>query len=195
MGWALKDYKGMKIIDHGGGLPGFHSKVVFVPEAGLGYIILANEISLLVPALERDLLDFHLNDSLGWADRYFPYKAMQKERLAKKMVELEESRAKNTTPSLPLEAYAGKYEDQMYGPAEISMNGDQLQIRLIPSGELFVAQMDHWQYDTFKIKVKDPFLPEGFVTFSLGEDGSVTGFKINIENPDFHFYKLDFKKI
>ncbi len=195
LGWALTDYAGRKIIDHGGGLPGFHSKVVFVPEDDFGYVILANEISLLVPALERDLLDFHLNDSLGWTERYLPYKDFQKESETEKWDKLEKERIPNTTPSLPLEAYTGLYEDEMYGQAEIVLSDHQLKVRLIPSGNLFVAEMDHWHLDTFKVKVKDPFLPAGFVTFSLGEDGKVTGFKINIENPDFHFYKLDFKKI
>ena len=195
LGWSMKDYNGMKIIDHGGGLPGFHSKVVFVPEDSLGYVILANEISLLIPALEKDLLDFHLNDSLGWATRYFPYQAMQKEREAKKVAKLEEERVKDTKPSLALEAYTGMYEDQMYGPAEIKMIDKQLQIQLIPTKKLFVSNMEHWQYNTFKIRVKDPFLPEGFVTFNMAEDGTIEGFKINIDNPDFHFYKLDFKKV
>ncbi len=195
LGWAMKDYKGMKVIDHGGGLPGFHSKVVFVPEDSLGYIILTNEISLLVPALEKDILDFHLNDSLGWAKRYLPYKSMQKDRISKRMTKLEEERVKNTIPSLSLDDYAGIYEDKMYGKAEIKMQDNMLEVRLVPSGELFVSTMEHWHYDTFKIRVNDPFLPEGFITFSISEDGKVSGFKINIENPDFHFYKLDFVKL
>jgi CubicO group peptidase (beta-lactamase class C family) len=195
LGWFVKDYAGMKVIDHGGGLPGFHSQVVFVPEDSLGYIILANEISLLVPALERDLLDFHLNDSLGWATRYLPYKAMQKERVAKKVAKMEESRTKNTEPSLALESYTGTYEDKMYGRAEISMKDGNLFVELLPAKKLFHSTMEHWHYNTFKIKFNDPFLPEGFVTFHLDEKGEITSFKIDLENPDFHFYKLDFTKL
>ena len=91
--------------------------------------------------------------------------------------------------------YAGVYTDRMYGDAEIKFENEMLEIRLIPSGDLLVATLEHWHYDTFKIKVNDPFLPEGFVTFSKGESGMITGFKINIDNPDFHFYKLDFQKL
>lgn len=194
LGWFMKDYNGRKVIDHGGGLPGFHSKVVFVPEEGLGYVILANELSLLVPAIEKDLLDFYLNDSLGWATKYLPYKTMQQDRQAKKMAELEENREKNTTPSLSLEKYAGTYEDEMYGETVISLKEGNLFMEMMPTKELLSSTMEHWQFDTFKVRVTDPFLPEGFVTFSLNEDGSIAGFKVNIENPDFHFYKLDFKK-
>jgi CubicO group peptidase (beta-lactamase class C family) len=195
LGWAVKDYTGRKIVEHGGGLPGFHSKVVFVPEENMGYIILANEISLLIPALERDLLDFHLNDSLGWAERFFPYKKMQQEREVKKWEEIENERIPNTSPSLELKDYEGTYNDKMYGDAEVKMEGDQLYLVMVPTKELLHGTMEHWHHDTFKIRVKDPFLPEGFVTFRLNEEGAVEGFKINIDNPDFHFYKLDFMRI
>jgi CubicO group peptidase (beta-lactamase class C family) len=194
LGWSMKDYNGRKVIDHGGGLPGFHSRVVFVPEENLGYVILANELSLLIPALEKDLLDFHLNDSLGWADKYFPYKKMQKDRESKKWEELEENRAENTRPSQSLESYTGIFEDKMYGKAEIRIEGEQLYLVMLPTADLLQGKMSHWHFDTFRIKVKDPFLPEGFVSFQIDETGDVEGFTINIENPDFHFYKLDFKK-
>jgi hypothetical protein len=195
LGWSTKDYNGMKVIEHGGGLPGFHSKVVFVPEDSMGYIILANELSLLVPALEKDLLDFHLNDSLGWADRYLPYKQMQRESEVNSKYEREKNLTPNTAPSLGLDDYVGIYEDKMYGKAEVKKDGESLYLVMLPTAELLQGPLEHWHFDTFKIRVKDPFLPEGFVTFSLTEKGEIRGFKINIKNPDFHFFKLDFLKI
>lgn len=196
LGWFMKDYKGMKIIQHGGGLPGFHSKVVFVPEDSLGYVILANELSLLVPALDKEILDFHLTDTLsGYASTYLDYKNKQKEAEAEALEQLEKSRITDTRPSLNPEQYTGIYKDEMYGLAEVKLADGELKLVFVPAKGLFTADLTHWHYDTFKVRVKDPFLPEGFVTFQFGEDGSVTGFTINIENPDFHFYKLEFKKV
>lgn len=196
LGWFMNDKNGMKVIQHGGGLPGFHSKVVFIPEDSLAFVILANELSLLVPALEKDILDFHFNDSItDYATPYLAYKIQQEEKEAAELEELEERRIKATSPSLSLEKYAGIYEDEMYGKAEIVSDNDKLVITLLPAKELFSARLTHWHYDTFKVKLNDPFLPAGFVTFQIGENGNVEGFKINIENPDFHFYKLDFKKL
>lgn len=196
LGWFMKDYKGRKIINHGGGLPGFHSKVVFVPEDSIGYVILANELSLLVPALDKEILDFHLNDSLsGHLSKYLDYKVKQKENDDAKLLKIKESRIQGTKPSLGLEKYAGVYEDEMYGKAEIKLVENQLSLTLLPAKKLFTSKLNHWHYDTFRVKLNDPFLPEGFVTFQLGEDGEIAGFKINIENPDFHFYKLDFNKL
>jgi hypothetical protein len=68
-------------------------------------------------------------------------------------------------------------------------------LTLLPTKELFTSPMQHWHYDTFRIKFRDPFLPPGFVTFSLNADAEITGFKIDLPNPDFHFFNLDFKRV
>jgi len=197
LGWFLKDVEGMKVIQHGGGLPGFHSKVVFVPEDSLGYVILANQISGVVGALDRKILDFFLTDDSGkdWAKLYLDYE--KKQVLKKEDAEkaLDSARIKNTNPSLSLEDYSGIYEDKMYGNAEVEIKNGQLFVTLLPTAELFHSSMEHWHFDTFKIEFNDPFLPPGFVTFNIDSEGNSTGFTIDLKNPDFHFYKLDFVKV
>ena len=54
--------------------------------------------------------------------------------------------------------------------------------------------MSHWHYDTFQWQHADPFLEPGYITFSFDADHKVTGFRIELHSPDFHFHKLDFKK-
>lgn len=195
-GWFLKDYQGRKIIYHGGGLPGFHSKVVLVPEDSLAYVILANQLSALVPAIDRKIMDFFLNpsDTTDWSTLYNSYELKQKQREDDKWKSLAEERIKNTKPSLNAEEYCGIYEDTMYGDAEITLEDGQLKLTLLPTAKLLNSKMEHWHYDTFKIKFADEFLPPGFVTFSFNSEGVVTGFKIDMDAPDFHFKKLDFKK-
>ncbi len=197
LGWFLKDYQGRKIIYHGGGLPGFHSKVVVVPEDSLAYVILANQLSALVPAIDRKVLDFYLNnsDTTDWAKLYLAAEQRQKVRLDEKWEKLDEERVKKTKPSLEKEAYTGEYEDKMYGKAKIIIVDKELFLTLEPTAELLNSKLEHWHYDTFKIKFADPFLPAGFVTFSFNSKGDITGFKIDMDAPDFHFKKLDFKKL
>jgi len=197
LGWFLKDFKGMKIINHGGGLPGFHSKVVVVPEDSLAYVILANQLSALVPAIDRKVLNFFLDssDTIDWASKYLTYENGQKEKQVKIWEQFEEDRVKNTSPSLSDSAYAGIYEDKMYGKAKIEISEDGLLITLLPTAKLFTSKLEHWHYETFKIKFNDPFLPAGFVTFSINSKGEVSGFKIDMDAPDFHFHKLDFIRL
>jgi len=197
LGWFLKDYQGRKIIHHGGGLPGFHSKVVVIPEDSLAYVILANQLSALVPAIDRKIMDFYLNssDTTDWAKLYLNAENNQKERFDKKWEKIADERVKKTKPSLEIEDYSGVYEDKMYGKAEIEIKDKELFLTLIPTAELLNSKMEHWHFDTFKIKFEDPFLPPGFVTFSMNSKGDIIGFKIDMDAPDFHFKKLDFKKL
>jgi beta-lactamase class C len=60
LGWRVFDYKGMRVIHHGGGLRGFRSEMALVPEKNLGMVVLFNaETSFandLVPAFLDTLL-------------------------------------------------------------------------------------------------------------------------------------------
>ncbi|MBN1222245.1 MAG: DUF3471 domain-containing protein, partial [Candidatus Aminicenantes bacterium] len=115
--------------------------------------------------------------------------ASGKKKEARASKRVEESR-----PSLALKLYTGLYEDRMYGPAQIELKDDELWLTLLPAKEVFVSKMEHWHFDTFKIRFKGDFLPEGFITFNFNSDGEVISFKIDLPNPDFHFFNLDFKK-
>ena len=42
LGWFLRDWKGQKMVEHGGNIDGFAAEVVFLPEARLGVVMLAN---------------------------------------------------------------------------------------------------------------------------------------------------------
>ena len=42
IGWRVLDYKGLRAIHHGGGVRGYRSEMVFVPEANIGMVVLLN---------------------------------------------------------------------------------------------------------------------------------------------------------
>lgn len=41
-GWFLQDYKGMKVVQHGGNIDGFTTAVAMLPEKNLGFVMLSN---------------------------------------------------------------------------------------------------------------------------------------------------------
>lgn len=195
LGWGLMDYSGRKIIEHSGGLPGVHTRVTIVPEDSLGIVILTNELSGLVNPLRMKILDLFLNDKdvdyvtegIEAAKKYREEdEALRNERYAK--------RIEGTSPSFALSDYTGAYEDKMYGKAIIEENESGIKLTMVPTKDLFTSGLEHWHFNTFRIKFNDPFLPHGFVTFEFNADGKITGFKIDLPNPDFHFYNLNFKK-
>ncbi len=196
LGWFLYDYQGMKVIHHGGGLPGFHSKVVLVPEDSLAYVILANELGGLVGAIENKILDYHIGDAeKDWAALYLDYINKGKEREADRVAKLDSSRIAGTKPSLELAEYTGTFQDKMYGNATIEMVDGMLSVKLLPAGELLSSPMAHWHYDTFSIDFADPFLPKGLLTFHVNGYGEADYFTVDVYSPDFHFQKLKFDRI
>jgi len=195
LGWFMYDFYGRKVIQHGGGLPGFHSKVVFVPEDNFGYIIIANQLSGLVEAVHKKILETFLADTeTDWISQYLGYAEKRKARGKLKTKDKQDQRIIGTKPSLKIDQYTGAYEDEMYGKAEVSLNSDVLHLKLLPTQKLFTADLYHWQDDTFNFKFNDEFLPEGYITFKMDTLGKPEYFTIELDNPDFHFYKLKFVK-
>lgn len=196
LGWFVYDDAGRKVIQHGGGVPGFHSKVVFVPEDTLGFVILANELSGFVDAVTDVILNYHFrpdqeeNILQTYYENYGTYLESQKASREAKTA----ARVPETRPSLELSDYAGLWEDKMYGTAEISLKDNALQLVLAPAPDLFSATLEHWHFNTFRFNFNDPFLPEGYLTFHLNSLGKPDYFTIDLENPDFHFFKLKFEK-
>jgi beta-lactamase class C len=60
LGWRVFDYRGLRIVHHGGGVRGFRSEVALVPERDLGLVVLFNAETKLandvVPAFLDSLL-------------------------------------------------------------------------------------------------------------------------------------------
>jgi CubicO group peptidase (beta-lactamase class C family) len=196
LGWGLMDYSGRKIIEHGGGLPGVHTRVTIVPEDSLGIVILTNELSGLVNPLRMKILDLFLNDKeVDYVTEGIEAVKKYLEEVETKRNERYASRIKGTSPSFTLSEYAGTYEDKMYGKVVIEGDKRGIKLTMLPTKELFTSELEHWHFNTFRIKFNDPFLPYGFVTFTLNADGKITGFTIDLPNPDFHFENLNFKKI
>lgn len=195
LGWFLSDYAGRKVLAHGGGLPGFLSRIAIVPEDSLGIVVFQNDMHPVYRDITRKILDLFLTDkNVDYVGRSWEREKEREEWEKRRNEEKESSRIKNTNPSYELEKYQGSYFDKMYGDAEIKFANGELTLVLLPTRKLFISKMTHWHFDTFKIKFADEFLPEGFVTFNKNSKGEITDFTIDLPNPDFHFYNLKFEK-
>lgn len=192
MGWFTIDFMGVKVMHHGGGLPGFISKIALVPEKNYGVVILTNGESSLPTALMYQVIEFMEKGTQGpWVDTFLDYKKQSKAASDKPA----HPKVQNTVPGHKLADYCGMYEDKMYGLASIELEKDSLIVRLIPSQQLFTATLNHWHYETFQFQFSDPFLPKGWLNFNTNLDGIIDGFVIDLPNPDFNFYNLNFKRI
>ncbi len=195
LGWFTEDRHGVKIITHSGGLPGFILNHAVVPERDLAAIALANGETYIAFAITDKILDMYLAD--GKADpvaEMLPRMKARADRDLKRLAERAAARLEGTTPTAGAEKIAGTYEDKIYGEAAITNANGTPVLTLMPAKELFNGTLEHWHHDTWKWNHRDPFLEPGWVTFQFDADHKVTGFKIDLHSPDFHFYKLDFRK-
>ena len=198
LGWQVFDYHGKKIIEHNGGMPGYISKTTIIPEENLGVVVLNNGFEVFVHrALLYQLLEHFIQpeEEKDWIEEYNKSKTSYQERKEKQKKQRLKQRIENTSPSLELTKYTGKFRDKIYGDATIEMAENTLNLTLEPADEVFTSKMKHWHYDTFRVDFKDPFLPFGLITLDLNSKGEVEGFKIDLPSNDFHFNNLDFERV
>lgn len=196
LGWFLNDYNGRLIVRHDGGLPGYLSRILLVPEEKLGIVMLTNDMSWINEAVSSHLLGLFMNiapeRTLEDLAKIFDHYKKQTEQETADRVS---KRVLDTNHSLDLSEYAGSYSDKMYGDVRVELKDNSLFFEMLPTKELFCGELEHWHYNTFRVVLNDPYLPFGLINFELDENGKVAGFKIDLPNPDFHFYNLHFTKM
>ncbi len=189
-GWALRDYHGRKLVGHTGGVAGFVSRVMLVPEENLGVVILTNaEQDSAFDSILFHVLDHYLGvPPTDWITA-FKESDDQEEKEAKEILKRRQAgRDTASRPSLPLEKYAGIYKDAWYGTVSIKVESGKLVFRLdrTPSA---VADLQYWQNDTFQAHWRDHTIEDAFLTFTLKPEGVVDHFTMQAVSPlaDFSF--------
>jgi CubicO group peptidase (beta-lactamase class C family) len=197
LGWDLFDYHGKLIANHGGGYDGFISQTILVPEEKLGFVILTNNNSFFPYAIMYHILDFYLSPdgAKDWGAYMLDLKKKQAEASIKDEAEIQASRVKGTKSSLPLSAYAGRYNDPKYGDVVISVKDKQLSFSFVPT-PLFHGSLEHWHYDSFRLTWGEQhMLPKGMMSFILDAEGKVDQLKVDCPNPDLDFMELKLYKV
>ena len=196
MGWSLMDYLGRRIVSHGGAYDGMYSRVVLVPEEGLGLVILTNSTTGISSALMYRFLDAYLGgQERDWAGDNLAGEKRGKSAFVDRQEKIWEGRVPNTQPSLSLGSYAGTYGGSMYGDATVTLEAGGLVLQFLPSPEL-VGDLKHLHYDTFVVEWRSdfPWFGIGTVQFVLDAAASVAEMKVEVPNDDFWFYELEFKR-
>jgi CubicO group peptidase (beta-lactamase class C family) len=200
MGFFLNDYQGRKMVQHSGGLDGMISQVGMLPEEHLGVVILSNSETGVPSIMMYKTFDVFLGvtPKRDWSAEGLMRSAAGQKAAADERAKIEAARVLGTKPSLALERYVGTYRGTLYGDVKVSMENGHLVLSLVPAPN-FVGDMEHWQYDTFRVKWRDtvvyPFAQRGWVTFTLDKDGKLDQLKIDDPNPDFDFTELELHRV
>jgi CubicO group peptidase (beta-lactamase class C family) len=191
LGLGVRDYRGHKLLQHTGGLPGYVSKVAMVPDLRLGVVVLTNQESgEAFESIVYHVLDHYLGappvDYLAAYQRLRDQSLAQLQRLESAARTARDSLSR---PSLPLKRYVGTYRDAWYGDVTITLEGDRLVMRFSRSPSL-VGDLEHWQHDSFVVRWRDRELrADAYVTFALNPDGSIDQARMAPTSPavDFSF--------
>jgi len=195
LGWFMYDYRGRKVLHHGGGMDGMTSQIALVPEERLGVVVLTNATESPAAAVANWILDRFLGgEDYDWSGEALKRRTEGEARTLENRMQQEEKRARGTKPSLALGDYAGTYRSTMYGDVTVRSERGTLVVRFLPTAS-YVADLSHWHYDTFRLTMRDPTLPPGFVTFVLDNAARPSEMKVDIPNPDFDFGELELKRI
>ncbi len=190
LGWGLRDYHGRKLVGHTGGVGGFVSRVMLVPDENLAVVILTNaEEGGAFDSILYHVLDHYFQlPPTDWIAAFKTLKDTEEKEAAETMKKAEGARAADSKPSLPLEKYAGAYNDAWYGPISVRTENGGLVISFDHTPAM-VGDLEHWQYDTFKAHWRVRTIEDAFVTFALNPDGSIDSARMAAVSPlaDFSF--------
>lgn len=198
MGWFTYNYHGRKIVNHSGGLDGMLSFTVLIPEENTGFVILTNSEFQAYSVMMNKITDVMVGaPKRDWNAEFLArVKAMAAADAERSKTETA-SRIANTKPSLALSDYFGEYSDKLYGSVNIVEENGRLVMKFSRSPR-FVADLEHWHYDTFQIKWRPSVaynFPRGFVSFTIDRSGKADELKIDQPNNDFWFYELTPKRV
>jgi CubicO group peptidase (beta-lactamase class C family) len=196
LGWTVRDYHGAKIIWHAGGLFGFTTVVVMIPEKKVGFAIAINSEEIEPRyGLMYELLDHYLGlPRQDWPARFAAFK---RDRIAgaEAAVRQQAAAPAKVGPSLPVARYAGRYVDPWYGALAVGSDANGLTVNFTTTPGM-TGRLEHYQYDSFIARFDDPAIESAYLTFALDADGKVARVTAKPVSPiaDFSFdYKdLDF---
>jgi CubicO group peptidase (beta-lactamase class C family) len=189
LGWDVSDYRGARIISHGGAVFGFQTLVVLIPDQQVGFSIEINcEDSEVMLGLMDELLDHYLG--LPHTDWVARWQAEKQRKVGEALAALKAPAARPVSvgPSLPLERYVGTYVDAWYGNIEVTLEGGTLKIDF-KSTPRMSGTLEHWQYDTFVTRLSDKSIEPAYVTFRLGAEGQIEQVTLKAVSPvaDFSY--------
>src|SRR5579875_86558 len=179
LGWMIGQYRGHRLAQHGGGIDGFQTECMLLPDESIGVAVLTNtSSSAMAPVVAYRMLDELLGlDPLDWYADYRPrfdaaVTGMREARGARRVV------ADARLPR-PLDAYAGEYEHPGYGTLTLTADGEVLRPRF---GTMDLS-LTHRHYETFDLEWHE--LGDDMHVFPLmfgsDPDGDITSLTIPFE--------------
>lgn len=165
MGWVVNDYRGLKVVAHGGLIDGFRVQITLVPDKQLGFAVLTNLHDSRLPiATTNTLIDRYCDlKPRDWNAHYQQLVADEAEAKKAALAARDKARDPTAKPSAALASFAGTYTHPAYGDATVTIKDDRLTAKF----SSFVCPLEHYERDTFRIT--DGFSENELARFTVKE--------------------------
>jgi CubicO group peptidase (beta-lactamase class C family) len=172
-GWFQEDYSGKMVDFHTGSIDGMVAIIGLIPDERLGVYVLANlDHAEVRHALMYRVFDAYLgNPPRDWSGDLLKLYGGIRAAGDSASRRAEARRIPNTHPSLSLDRYAGTYADSLAGDINVSFESGKLRLR---SSSTHAGTLEHWEYDTFRMRWDNAWEGTSFATFTIGRDGVPT---------------------
>jgi CubicO group peptidase (beta-lactamase class C family) len=170
LGWSLREYAGYKMVTHGGWTDGQLTVTAMIPERKIGVVVLTNIHygNAYLPIAYR-AFDTVLNlGETDWNSYYLKFAKEQQAQIVATEKQLEAARKKDAKPQLALDAYAGDYENELYGKISFAIENGALVVRMSKS-PTYIGDARHWENDKFRVFWRDPVAEKTFLEFVVRE--------------------------
>jgi CubicO group peptidase (beta-lactamase class C family) len=143
LGWMMHDYRGKKVLHHGGATDGMGAFIGLVPEQDLGVVVLQNTSqSPLLSLLGYRIIDAYLGVPASEWTSLEPISSPARPGA-------ERPEGPVSAPSLPLASYTGVYHHPIYEHVEVALEHGSL----VLSFDLYPrATLEHRDQDTFTMR-------------------------------------------
>lgn len=177
LGWSLRDYRGLRLVSHGGAIRGMRAWVALIPEKNLGVVVLTNMAESTLPiAIGMRVIDQHLTATpKDWSALYLAESKAGRERALADQQKAITTRVTGTSPTLALDRYAATYADSMYGEIKVVKVNEGLTVTFGPE---FSGDLAHWHFDTFEAVWRNRAQGRGTMSFVSDARGQVTALEI-----------------
>jgi len=175
LGFRLHNYRGERVVWHGGGWSGWSTLMKMLPDRGVGVAVFTNRTQNMAPEILANYIFDRAcgKEPIPWLDRLRKRRRkfvaqLDVDRQARKTM-----RRLNTRPSHELADYTGDYDHPGYGRITITHAEGQLNWAYRGMTEPLV----HRHYDTFELpEAPDRLLPDRLtISFSSDREGNIAG--------------------
>ena len=149
LGWIVHDYRGRRVLTHGGIIDGFRNQITLLPAEKIGIAVFCNRQDTKLPqALTNAIADHLLGVApIPWSELFA--KAAEAERVAADTA-LQVLRAtipQRAALKFKPDAYAGVYENAAYGIATVKVADG----KLTWAWSSFESGLEYWGDDGFTV--------------------------------------------